>query len=76
MIGLNNNKELNVYYNEVKNQISTNLSKYAQKNIKEFLAEGFAEYIESPNPRSIALNIGHFYEKLYNEYKKKDDEND
>ena len=76
MIGLSSNKELNEYYNKVKNQIGDGLSRYAQTNIKEFLAEGFAEYISSLNPRKIAKNIGKFYEKLYNKYKEKDDKND
>jgi len=76
LIGLNDNKELNVYYKEVKNQIGTNLSRYAQTNIKEFLAEGFAEYIESSNPRPIAVAIGKFYEKVYNNYVEKVDRND
>lgn len=38
--------------------IKEGLSEYATVNSGEYLAEGFAEYINSPNPRPIAKAIG------------------
>ena len=34
------------------------LSGYAGKNPKEYIAEGLAEYLTSPNPRALAKSIG------------------
>ena len=76
MIGVSKNNELKLYYEKIKKEIGTGLSRYAETSIKEFLAEGFAEYIESPNPREMALKVGKFYETLYNEYEKGVGEND
>jgi hypothetical protein len=46
--------------------MQNNLSRYAYRGGKaEFLAEGWAEYINSPNPRTLAFNIGEEMEKLY-----------
>jgi hypothetical protein len=39
------------------------LSEYANENSKEFFAEAFAEWVHSPNPRTIAKAVG---EKLLN----------
>ena len=38
--------------------IREGLSGYASKNHHEYLAEGFAEYMTSPNPRPMATSIG------------------
>lgn len=41
------------------------LGRYAQKNIDEFLAEGFTEYHLSSNPSKYAILIGKLVEKYY-----------
>lgn len=42
----------------------TELSKYATRNGKEFLAEAFAEYMCSPEPRDIAVEVGKIVEEF------------
>lgn len=44
-------------------RISDDLSKYASKDQYEYLAEGFAEFVTSPNPRPLATQIGKSLEK-------------
>ena len=44
-------------------QIKDGLSTYAKKNIGEFIAEGYAEYLNNPTPRDIARQIGEIIEK-------------
>ena len=41
------------------------LSHYANKNVAEFIAEGWSEYITSPNPRSLAKAIGDRVMEIY-----------
>lgn len=41
-----------------KNEIKEKLSAYAGENVGEFIAEGYAEYINNPNPRETATMIG------------------
>lgn len=38
--------------------ITEGLCRYASKNPHEYIAEGFSEYITSPNPRPMAQSIG------------------
>lgn len=40
------------------------VSEYAMKNNREFLAESFAEYMCSPHPRKVALEVGRVMEEL------------
>ena len=47
-----------------KNSIVSNLSEYAGKNAREFFAEAFAEYIDSANPRPIAIEFGEILDEL------------
>jgi len=43
-----------------------NLSKYAYRGrIKEFLAEGWCEYVNSPSPRPIAARVGQMIKEAY-----------
>jgi hypothetical protein len=42
-----------------------NVSKYAAENIKEFIAEAWAEYRNNPNPRPIAQRMGKIVETEY-----------
>jgi hypothetical protein len=45
--------------------VSENLSRYAMKNIKEMIAEGWAEYRNNPQPRAMAKQIGEIVESRY-----------
>lgn len=46
------------YYGQSKTDIAVGLSQYGTKNIREFIAEAYAEYVNSPTPRQIAREIG------------------
>lgn len=48
-------------------EIESNLSKYAKSNLSEFIAEGYSEYKNNPNPRALAKQIGRLLEKAYKE---------
>lgn len=48
--------------------IENEVSKYARTHVKEFIAEAFAEYIHSDNPRSIAKEVGKIIDKKYENY--------
>lgn len=50
--------------------ISKELSGYANANIGEMIAEAWAEYNTSPNPRPMAVKIGKFIEEEYQKWKK------
>ena len=41
------------------------VSKYARTNIKEFISECFAEYINSEKPREMATKVGKIIDKKY-----------
>ena len=43
------------------------LSRYAQENIAEFIAEAWAEYRNNPKPRELAQKIGDLIKKRYKE---------
>jgi SPP1 gp7 family putative phage head morphogenesis protein len=45
--------------------ISSGLSEYAMKDKAEFIAEGWAEYRNNPEPRILAKKIGELIEKQY-----------
>ena len=59
-LGLAENPEMVSFYRECaqKGEIGKGLSRYATTNINEFIAEGWAEYLNNPNPRPIAKRIG------------------
>lgn len=57
--GLRTNRELTALWASLtKENIEVGLSKYGATNINEFIAEGYAEYVNSENPREIARKIG------------------
>lgn len=63
-IGLSKNPDMLKLYNSLSDgEISAGLSRYAKKNIGEFIAEGYAEYLNNPQPREIARQIGEIIEK-------------
>jgi len=47
----------------VKTGSQKDLAQYAKKNIREFVAEGWAEYLNSPNPRPLSRQIGEIVEQ-------------
>lgn len=71
--------ELNIIRNEYRNELwqhstiaineallnEISLGKYAQTNIDEFMAEGFAEYKLSSNPSKYAVKIGELIDKNF-----------
>ena len=64
-LGLENNLEMDKMYKDAKrhNAINSGLSKFADEDIGEFIAEGFAEYKNNPNPRGLASKIGTIIDK-------------
>lgn len=48
-----------------KKAITASVSEYAGKNIKEFIAEAWAEYRNNPTPRPIAQRLGKIVEAEY-----------
>lgn len=66
--------EMLKFFNECaeKNEIRKGLSIYAAENINEFVAEGYAEYINNPEPRPIAKKIGEIIIKANEERNKND----
>ncbi|MDR3216997.1 MAG: hypothetical protein LBT55_06240 [Clostridiaceae bacterium] len=61
MFELSEAPEILRYYNRLtEGQIKSGLSEYATHNMREFIAEAFAEYRSNPMPREIALYIGKF----------------
>lgn len=74
LTNLDNDRKLNALYNYLKghNLISSYVSRYADefsgiKGFREFIAECFAEYTSSDNPRKIAKIVG---KKIDREYTK------
>ena len=42
------------------------LSEYAKKDVYEFFAEAFAEYLDSPRPRKLARIFGEYINEILN----------
>ena len=59
----NNTDMVKLWRSLSKTDIETGLSRYGAKNIAEFIAEGYAEYCNNPNPRAIAQKIGGIIEQ-------------
>lgn len=63
-VGLRDNKEmLDLWRSLSEKDITDGLSRYGSTKIAEFIAEGYAEYVNNPNPREIARKIGAIIEK-------------
>ena len=58
MLNLAKNTQIVKLYKQNKPEMTQNLSTYAKKNIKEFIAESWAEYINNPTPRPLAKQVG------------------
>lgn len=52
-----NTRMLNLYNSLTPQEIKEGLSGYGTRNIGEFIAEGYAEYLNNPQPRKIAQEI-------------------
>lgn len=58
-LDLRNDPEIiKIYRSMTRTEIKDNLSEYGASNIKEFIAEAYAEYINNPKPRKVAREIG------------------
>lgn len=58
MLGLSDNPELKKLFNENRENMREVLSGYGNKNIAEFIAESWTEYINNPTPRPLAKQVG------------------
>ena len=61
---------LKLYGEETKNgkqYVIDNLSKYANTNTAEFIAEAWSEFLNNEKPRPIAAAVGMLIKKLYAE---------
>jgi hypothetical protein len=67
LLGLRNSQRVNNLYKEWRynDPAGAELSRYAQKNIAEFIAEAWAEYLNNPNPRAISREIGAIVNDAY-----------
>ena len=66
-VGLRTNREMTSLWASLsKNDIEKGLSRYGAKNINEFIAEGYSEFVNSENPREIASKIGAIIERAVN----------
>lgn len=64
-VGLRNNAEMVKLHSSLTDEeIEKGLSRYATKNIAEFIAEGYAEYLNNPTPRELSRKIGEIIEKV------------
>lgn len=61
-------EDLKDYYRGLSaTDIKEGLSRYAVTNFKEFVAEGYSEYKNNPNPRPISQKIGKLLTQSYQE---------
>ena len=71
LLSISNNREVQALYNSRQTaQITADLSSYAWNNnnsnrYSEFIAEAWAEYCNSPQPRAIAKRVGEIIEDTY-----------
>ena len=65
VLDLRNNADIKNLWNSLqKDQVGNGLSRYGATSISEFIAEGWAEYCNNPQPRDIATQIGKIIEGL------------
>ncbi len=64
LLNLTTNKKVINLYNESRSVIGSELSRYAETNIQEFIAEAWAELKNNPNPRRIAKELGKIIQQL------------
>jgi SPP1 gp7 family putative phage head morphogenesis protein len=62
--GLSNNRKINAIWDKhFTKEIKSGLSEYALENEREFIAEAWSEYKNSPNPRPISVEVGQAIEE-------------
>lgn len=77
LLNVSNQKNIQeLFKSKSKKQLTKEISEYSWNNDNsnkygEFIAEGWAEYCNNPNPRHIAKEIGETIERLYKEWEKK-----
>lgn len=77
LLDISKDKEvIKIFKSMTLDEIENNLSRYSYDNtnketIREFIAEGYAEYCNNPNPRKVATSIGEIIERKYALWKKK-----
>lgn len=64
-----NQKVIDLYEKLTKEELKENLSGYSAKNIKEFIAESWSEYVNNPNPREISKTVGSLIEEEWEKWK-------
>lgn len=63
---LRENRKIKELYAQFSSQeIKDNLAEYAAKNVAEFIAEAWSEYVLNPNPRWISRQVGDLIMKRY-----------
>ena len=71
LVGLRSHVDFLKVYNEQiakgRDNIIENLSEYATKNVVEFIAEAWSEYLNNEKPRPVAVAVGTLVKKLYEE---------
>jgi hypothetical protein len=66
LLGLKSDLDINDLETEAsKAGMAESLSRYAATNIKEFVAEGWAEALNNPEPRRVATRIGEIIRERY-----------
>ncbi|HOV25591.1 MAG TPA: hypothetical protein PK566_04420 [Pseudobacteroides sp.] len=72
MLKVSSDPEIVELYNKLKDEdtIKDQLSGYSATSIKEFVAEGWSEYRNNPEPRDVAKKIGEKITGGYEEWKK------
>jgi SPP1 gp7 family putative phage head morphogenesis protein len=77
LLKVSNNEDIRkLFDSRTRDEITNDLSKYSWKNNNsnrygEFIAEGWSEYCNNPNPRPVAKGIGETIERMYKEWEKK-----
>ncbi|GHU27691.1 hypothetical protein FACS1894152_4660 [Bacilli bacterium] len=71
MLNIKNLPKIITLYNKNLPNLKEKLSEYAKKNIGEFIAEAWAEYKASPEPRPLAKEVGVIIDKEYKKFVRK-----
>jgi len=77
LLKVSNNKNImKLFDSRTRDEVTNDLSRYSWKNNNsnrygEFIAEGWSEYCNNPNPRLVAKEIGETIERMYEEWEKK-----
>ncbi|CAK0755471.1 hypothetical protein CCP4SC76_2650003 [Gammaproteobacteria bacterium] len=69
LLGLSSDSEINSMFTSVIPRMGDEVSRYAKRNIGEFIAEGWSEYRNNSTPRPISKRIGEIiFEKYGNQH--------